>query len=272
MKLVLKSVLFICAVLLLISFVKFGKKDNIHDTTSKNKMIFAHRGLPHLAENSWDSFEQSKVLGFKSIETDVQMSKDHKLLIFHDKNANRLLGIEKNINELKWSDIQKHNIIHNSKATTQKTLSLEELLKESSQFDHIYLDIKSTNKSIADSLIALLNKYQTYDNVLVADDNILFLAYLKYHNPKIKTVLEGFNKGKEWTYYLIPQAVEPNYLASFYSEVDESHIDFLKKENLLERKIVYGIDKYNTQNAIEIGLQHLIVDYHSDVAPLLFKE
>ena len=271
MKLLLKSILFISAILLLISFVDLNKDDEQTNKriTSNHKMIFAHRGLPYLPENTWENFEQSKAVGFKSIETDVQMTKDNKLVIFHDKNANRLLGITKNINELKWSDVKQQNIIYDSKTTSHKILSLEELLKASSQFDYIYLDMKLTNKSIADSLIVLLNKYQAHENVLIADANILFLAYIKYQCPKIKTVLEGFNKGKEWTYYFIPESVEPDYWASFFNEVDDKHIEFLNKKNLLARKIVYGIDKKNTQKALEMGLQHLIVDYHPSIQNFL---
>jgi len=271
MKLLLKSILFISSILLLISFVDFNKDDEPtkKPITSNHKMVFAHRGLPYLPENTWESFQQSKSIGFKSIETDVQMTKDHKLVIFHDKNASRLLGIKKKLNELNWSEIQQLNIIYNNKATSQKVLSLEELLKVSSQFDYIYLDMKLTNKSIADSLIVLLDKYKAYENVLIADANILFLAYLKYQYPKVKTVLEGYNKGKEWTYYLIPKSVEPDYWASFFNEVDNKHIEFLNKKNLLDRKIVYGIDKDNTQKAIEMGLQHLIVDYHPSIQNFL---
>ena len=230
MKLLLKSILFISAILLLISFVDFNKdaEQTNKRTTSNHKMIFAHRGLPYLPENTWENFEQSK-----------------------------------------WSDVKQQNIIYDSKTTSHKILSLEELLKASSQFDYIYLDMKLTNKSIADSLIVLLNKYQAHENVLIADANILFLAYIKYQCPKIKTVLEGFNKGKEWTYYFIPESVEPDYWASFFNEVDDKHIEFLNKKNLLARKIVYGIDKKNTQKALEMGLQHLIVDYHPSIQNFL---
>jgi hypothetical protein len=85
---------------------------------------------------------------------------------------------------------------------------------------------------------------------------------LKLKNPNIQTVLEGFNKGKEWTYFFIPERYKPNYWASFYSEVDEKHLSFLKNKHLLKRKIVYGIDKHNIEEALEMGLVHLIVDYN----------
>ena len=103
-----------------------------------------------------------------------------------------------------WTDIQSKTIIHNNLITDQYILSLDEILRLSSNFKYIYLDFKKTNKTIADSLLVLMKKYNSYEHVLVADANILFLAYLKYKTPQIKTVWEGFNKGKEWSYFIVP--------------------------------------------------------------------
>ena len=264
MKTIIKSILFICAIIILITFVGFDKgEDNNHDFSSTNKMLFAHRGLAEFAENSWQGFKQSQNLGFNSIECDVQFTKDNKLIIFHDKNAKRLLGIDQNIEDLMWSEIEAKAIIHNNKITEQYVLSLNELLRLSSDFQYLYLDFKTTNKTIADSLLALMEKHQAYERVLIADANILFLAYLKHKIPQIKTVLEGFNKGKEWTYYLIPSSLKPDYFASFFSKVDDKHVKFLNEQNLMPRKVVYGINKSNFQQAVNMGLRHLIIDYDS---------
>ena len=267
MKTIVKSILFICTIFFLITFVGFNKDEEKNLVfSSTNKMLFAHRGLAEFAENSWQGFKQSQTVGFNSIECDVQFTKDNKLIIFHDKNAKRLLGIEKNIEDLMWSQIEAKAIIHNNEISEQYVLSLDELLRLSSDFQYLYLDFKTTNKTIADSLLVLMQIHQAYERVLIADANILFLAYLKHKMPQIKTVLEGFNKGKEWTYYLIPSSLKPDYFASFFSEVDDKHIQFLNEQNLMPRKVVYGINKSNYQQAIDMGLMHLIIDYDSSLS------
>ena len=184
MKTIVKSILFICAILFLIAFVDFNKdeeKNHVFSTT--DKMLFAHRGLAEFAENSWQGFKQSQTLGFNSIECDVQFTKDNKLIIFHDKNAKRLLEIEQNIEDLMWSQIEAKAIIHNNEISEQYVLSLDELLKLSSDFQYLYLDFKTTNKTIADSLLVLMEIHQAYERLLIADANILFLAYLKHKMP-----------------------------------------------------------------------------------------
>ena len=270
MKTIVKSILFICAVLILITYVNFNiDEDKDHDFRTNDKMLFLHRGLAEFAENSWQGFKQSQTLGFNSIECDVQFTKDNKLIIFHDKNAKRLLGIDQNIEDLMWSQIEAKAIIHNNEISDQYVLSSDELLRLSSDFQYLYLDFKTTDKTIADSLLALMEKHQAYDRVLLADANILFIAYVKHKVPQIKTVLEGFNKGKEWTYYLIPTSLKPDYFASFLSEVDDKHLQFLNEQNLLPRKVVYGINKSNYQQAIDMGLMHLIMDYDSSLSSLI---
>ena len=267
MKTIVKSILFICAILILIALVDFNKdEDKNHDFNSTEKMLFAHRGLAEFAENSWQGFKQSQTLGLNSIECDVQFTKDNKLIIFHDKNAKRLLGIDQNLEDLMWSEIEAKAIIHNNEITEQYVLSLDELLRLSSDFQYLYLDFKTTNKTIADSLLVLMEMHQAYERLLIADANILFLAYLKHKMPQIKTVLEGFNKGKEWTYHLIPSSLKPDYFASFFTEVDDNHLQFLNEQNLIPRKVVYGINKNNFQQAVNMGLQHLIIDYDSSLS------
>ncbi len=268
----IKSILFIFATIIIISYIDFNKnKEVVNDFCDTNKILFAHRGLPKFAENSWKSFKQSQSLGLNSIECDVQFTKDNKLIIFHDKNAERLLGIDQNIKDLIWTDIESKAIIHNNVITDQYVLSLDELLRLSSDFEHLYLDFKTTNKTIADSLLVLMEKHQAYERVLLADANILFLAYIKYKTPQVKTVLEGFNKGKEWTYYLIPSSLKPDYFASFLSEVDDKHINFLNEYNLMDRKIVYGINKSNFQQAVDMGLRHMIIDFDSSLTSKIIQ-
>ncbi len=87
--------------------------------------------------------------------------------------------------------------------------------------------------------------------------------FLKYKNPDIITVLEGFNKGKELLYYILPHKYRPDFYSSFLSEVDVNHIAFLKKNHLIKNRIVYGVHKNNLQEVLNFGLQNIIVDFDS---------
>ena len=64
-------------------------------------------------------------------------------------------------------------------------------------------------------------------------------------------------------YYFIPTQIEPDFYSSFIDQVDEKHMFFLSKNNLLNKKIVYGVNPENISRAYELGLHHIILDYDS---------
>ena len=183
-----------------------------------------------------------------------------------------MLGINANIDELKWSDINKKYLIYNRKQTTNKVLSLNEFLKQTDSSKILYLDIKKATKPIADSLLSILEKNNKHKNIIIADANLLFLVYLKLKVPNIRVALEGFNKGKEWIYYIIPTNYKPDYYSSFLSEVDENHIKFLKKHKIINNKITYGVDVNNINIVLDFGIQNIILDYDTSIGSIKILE
>ena len=267
---------FVLSILLLIILLSFIYNLNNRDYQSfpyeREHILFAHRGVPYLAENSDQSFSESRDLGFAALEADIQFTKDHKLIVFHDNNTKRLLGIDLNIEDCNWEELKDLSIINNGVETSNKILLLEELLRNYYDFKLVYLDIKApASKVIADILLLELERNQVFDTFFIADSNILFLAYLKFKNSKVKTILEGYKKGQEWSYYFIPVRFRPDYLASFYNDVDDNHISFLKEHELIKKKIVYGIDYKDISAAVNNGLQHFIVDYHTAIDSLIIS-
>lgn len=58
----------------------------------------AHRGLHggEIPENSLSAFEEAAAKGY-SVETDVQMTKDGELVLFHDDDLLRMCGVDKKV-------------------------------------------------------------------------------------------------------------------------------------------------------------------------------
>ncbi|MCL2783956.1 MAG: glycerophosphodiester phosphodiesterase [Propionibacteriaceae bacterium] len=61
-------------------------------------IAMAHRGgstyMPNLGkENTLHAFQQAIALGYRYIETDVQATKDHRLVVFHDRSMERLASV-----------------------------------------------------------------------------------------------------------------------------------------------------------------------------------
>ncbi len=260
--------IFLISIILLVASVViigggFGDRTDYNLIDSHGRgLVFAHRGFArNNVENSIESFNKSDSLGFNAIESDISCTKDGKLIIFHDRNCMRLLGIDANIDEIDWADIKERNLYYRGKETKNKVITLEKFLQQRAIDKILYLDLKKVSKSIADSLLGILANYKEHKNIIIADGNLLFLSYIKYKNKEIRVALEGFNKGNEWIYSVIPRKMKPDYYTSFLSQVDENHMRFLKEHNLISNRITYGVDIKNLHKVYELGIQNIILDY-----------
>lgn len=243
-----------------------GGFSSVKQTVTNNgeAVVFAHRGVTtHNVENSSKAFKNSLKYGFNAIETDVSCTKDGKLIIFHDESCKRLLNIDRDISAVNWNEINDKFLWYNGKETMNKVLSLDQYLEKINDSVLTYLDIKEFSKPIADSLLAILEKHEN-KSTIIADSDLFCLSYLKIKKPTVRVVLEGFNKGKEWLYYIIPKRFKPDFYSSFINQVDENHMKFLKKNNLLNKTIVYGVKPENISKAYDFGLTNIIYDYDSD--------
>ena len=105
-----KIYLLLCIPFAALGYVMFfwkWKKNPQNFYSDKEPFIFGHRGSPtHITENTIASFEKAIEQGVDGLELDVRLSKDKKLVIFHDADLQRLAGINKKIKHLRFNEIQ----------------------------------------------------------------------------------------------------------------------------------------------------------------------
>lgn len=81
--------------------------------------MIAHRGLfdnhSEAPENSLAAFRKAVDQGF-GIELDVQLTKDGKLVVFHDFDLKRMCGIHKKLTELTYAELEQYSL----KGSTEK--------------------------------------------------------------------------------------------------------------------------------------------------------
>jgi len=230
-------------------------------------IIFAHRGLTnYFAENSLEGFTHCKKRGFKAVEIDIRHTKDNRLMVFHDKNCYELLGIDTAINDINADFLQGKHLIYRDSVTKNTVMSLDQFLLRFKDSFIIYLDIKDNTKTVADSLLPYFKKYDIYNNVLVA--NIIFASYLKFNDRNILTVLEGIDTDREWYYHIIPKRFKPDFYSSFIFKVDEKHFQFFRENGILDKKILYGVNKDNLLDVYKLGAQHILLDYNSTLGTI----
>ena len=73
----------------------------------KTVQLFAHRGGAfEFDENTMSAFEGSYNKGLRGFETDVRITKDGVLVIFHDASLERMTGREGSIEEMTWTELR----------------------------------------------------------------------------------------------------------------------------------------------------------------------
>ncbi|OGO92915.1 MAG: hypothetical protein A2Y17_06690 [Clostridiales bacterium GWF2_38_85] len=78
--------------------------------------FYAHRGLHENAspfnspENSLEAFKRAINSGY-GIELDVQLTKDKKVVVFHDDNLSRICGIDKAISDFTYDELRQFRLL-----------------------------------------------------------------------------------------------------------------------------------------------------------------
>ena len=84
---------------------------SIFSAYASTPMIVAHRGSSHEApENTLPAFDLAWVQGADAVEGDFLLTKDNKIVCFHDKNTKRLTGQKLEVAQTTFADLQKLDV------------------------------------------------------------------------------------------------------------------------------------------------------------------
>ena len=150
----------------------------------KKNLIIAHRGIHDnitTPENSISSFKKALDKNVP-IEFDIQITKDNKLVIFHDDNLKRMTGVDKFIQDTDFADVRKLRLLN----TNEIIPTFKEVLDLVNSKILLDIEIKNTNK-----------KKLVVELVLKELENYKGKVYLKSFNPFIvKQIKKKTNKYK----------------------------------------------------------------------------
>lgn len=125
---------------------------------------FAHRGGANdFVENTLDAFQQSINLGFKYIETDVQATKDDKLVIFHDPDLKRMMNLDEHISSLTYYELKKYRI--------NGTHKIPSFLETVTSWPEIKFNIDPKSDKSAELLIKELKSLDSVDRFCIGSFN-----------------------------------------------------------------------------------------------------
>ncbi len=150
----------------------------------KQFINYAHRGAPNYCpENTMLSFYTGVYMGANGIETDVQITKDGELVLFHDDTIERVTGEKGSIKDYTYAQLQ--NFWVSKGELKDKIPTFEDFLRQFKDFDLTFaIELKAggVEKLVADMII----KYGIQDKVVVTSFSYDYLKTFKIFAPNIK--------------------------------------------------------------------------------------
>ena len=208
------------------------------NTSRKDKMkpyeqtLICHRGFFNnidIPENSIKAFKKAVDHNY-GIELDVQITTDNKLVVFHDESLKRMTGIDKNLRECDYKELQKYNLLD----TNEKIPLFSEVLKTIKKDTPLIIEIKPEGRCIENvkGVVEIMKEYDGLYNIESFNPKVV--KYLKDNEPQIirGQLSESYFKYKEYnlfikivlTYLLSNVVTRPDYIA--YDHNDANNISF----------------------------------------------
>lgn len=210
----------------------------------------AHRGAPMISnepENSLPTFKASKQLGFKIVETDLQLTKDGQWVIMHDYTLDRTSTGKGTVRSHSLRDIEKLKL----KGDNNESLSiptLDDFLKlcRSEKLMPI-LDIKPNGRQIPsesyNSLLTSLNKYDLLDKSIFCSSLKEVLTELR-NRDDLTTIAVMLDASQDNLNFV--KKLNNAFIYCNYKNLTDENINLINKNNLK-----FGVWTVNDENIAE---------------------
>ncbi|HZJ87702.1 MAG TPA: glycerophosphodiester phosphodiesterase [Sphaerochaeta sp.] len=161
--------------------------------------VVAHRGdSAHYPENTLPAFESADRLGVDVIETDVHLSKDGQIVVWHDATLDRTTDGKGAISDYTLEELRAFDAGFMFSPDGGKTFpfrgkgvqlcTLEEALI-ACPTQRFNVDLKSRGEATVDAFIAVVQRQQAKKRVLGASFHLCNLKMLRKKEPRIQTSL-----------------------------------------------------------------------------------
>lgn len=204
--------------------------------------IIGHRGACGLApENTIKSFKKAIKLGVDGIETDLQLTKDKKIVLFHDKNTKRVSSKNKVINKSTLKELKDLKI---------GIPTLKEALELSNKITW-HLEIKDSQV-----ILELRKILKNRKNIVFSSFKMLDCVKLKKLFPKIECAYLARSFDKKTLNILEKNNIKTIHLKIKY--ITSKNIELLKRKGIkirawstnnpatVKKLIKLGINKFFT--------------------------
>ena len=206
---------------------------------------YGHRGAPTLApENTLLSFQEAINNNMDGIELDVQLSKDKKLIIYHDEYID-YNGSKIKISNLLLEQIQEIDVKNNfSNLAFQKIPELSEVLEILPSNMILNIEIKSYHSNlfsngIEDELIKAAKGKINMQQLVISSFNPFIVKRVKKIDKSLSTALIWSNRSYWWLsvatirkYKVLSEYCKPDIFHVNINDVNKKMVNWFQKRNI----------------------------------------
>ena len=230
-------------------------------------LILGHRGTPtHYQENTLAGFRKAKDLGAHGVELDVYMTRDEKIVVFHDEDTERLTGVKNLISQMTWDEASKLNIqksIDRGDGTSVKYSQehkiplLEEVIWELPSDFLINIEMKAyapdwNRRHTGTQVAEIIRNTASHDRVIVTSFDFFMLEYLEKAYPEIHSgfAYDGSMLGGlgDWINRFVDQSEKQGHL-----------LERTPSDNLLNRLLKHNLVGQFIQSTV-VDAEHTLLD------------
>ena len=210
--------------------------------------IISHRGIhdnKKVYENSLQAIKKARDKGY-IVEIDIHLTKDNKIVVFHDYNTKRITGKNLIIEDSTYKELNNQNILH--------IPLLEEVLDLVDKKVPLLIEIKQLNTvgQLENTLMDILKNYQGKYAIQSFNPKVLYwfkknypniirgqLSY-QYNNKNIPKIEKFILKNMLFNFI-----TKPNFISYKYNELSLDKILKYKKKYIILGWTIKEEKEYN---------------------------
>ena len=236
-------------------------------TVDRDPSVIAHRGsCKYSIENTIESLEEANRLDADYVEMDIQMTKDHKLVVFHDWKLNRLTDKKGMVRDYDLEEINNIELSH--KGDISRIPDFESYLKRAKEIRQpLLVELKlrpfDDRKAFIDGMMDIIDSHDYRDYVIFQSIDFEVAKMLKETYPELKVgYILGLNIGQlasdNFDFYSIEDSfITSNVLDSIFIHEKELFVWTLNDTSRIQRYINTGANGMITD---ELEQMHTMID------------
>ncbi|MBQ9898902.1 MAG: glycerophosphoryl diester phosphodiesterase membrane domain-containing protein [Ruminococcus sp.] len=250
-------------------------KGNVRFSTGifQHTQISAHRGFSAAApENTYYSFEAALDSGADYIELDVQMTRDGKLVVFHDEKLDRTTNGTGKLSDHTYAELMELSagswFGRNGEFADARIMLLSEVFEQFGGKTLFNVEIKDHGDTAAavEETVRLIEEYGLVTSCYVTSFSYRLVREVKQLDPRIKTAMTAnFSTATAYSQLKYIDAVSMNYTFVNQSVVNTAHMNGKKI-------FVWTVDRTDDmKQMLALGVDNIITNRPDKAAELVYS-